>query len=72
MHIKGIIDRIEGDFVIVEIDGKTKEYPKLLFPRDVFEGDVVIIDDNNVTIDKVETKSRKEHIKKLMNDVWED
>ncbi|MDE8674705.1 MULTISPECIES: DUF3006 domain-containing protein [Priestia] len=32
--IKGIIDRFEEGFAVVEIRGETKDYPKDIFPRD--------------------------------------
>ncbi|MEH7341321.1 DUF3006 domain-containing protein, partial [Priestia megaterium] len=50
--IKGIIDRFEEGFAVVEIEGKTKDYPKDIFPKDTEVGDVVYITGNKVTVDK--------------------
>ncbi|PFA94032.1 pyruvate kinase [Priestia megaterium] len=70
--IKGIIDRFEEGFAVVEIEGKTKDYPKDIFPKDTEVGDVVYITGNKVTIDRQETKKREKEIQDLMNELWED
>ncbi|MFL0574733.1 DUF3006 domain-containing protein [Priestia megaterium] len=70
--IKGIIDRFEEGFAVVEIEGKTKDYPKNIFPKDTEVGDVVYITGNKVTIDRQETKKREKEIQDLMNELWED
>ncbi|MBA9042311.1 MULTISPECIES: DUF3006 domain-containing protein [Priestia] len=71
-EIKGIIDRFEEGFAVVEIEGKTKDYPKDIFPKDTEVGDVVYITGNKVTVDKQETKKREKEIQDLMNELWED
>ncbi|MFQ6391575.1 DUF3006 domain-containing protein [Priestia aryabhattai] len=70
--IKGIIDRFEEGFAVVEIEGITKDYPKDIFPEDTQVGDVVYITGNKVTVDRQETKKREKEIKDLMNELWED
>ncbi|MEH7320556.1 DUF3006 domain-containing protein [Priestia megaterium] len=70
--IKGIIDRFEEGFAVVEIEGVTKDYPKIIFPKEAEVGDVVYITGDKVTIDKNETKKLEKEIKDLMNEVWED
>ncbi|RDZ06628.1 DUF3006 domain-containing protein [Priestia megaterium] len=70
--IKGIIDRFEEGFAVVEIEGKTKDYPKDIFPKDTEVGDVVYITGNKVTVDRQETKKREKEIEDLMNELWED
>ncbi|MGF9741451.1 DUF3006 domain-containing protein [Priestia megaterium] len=70
--IKGIIDRFEEGFAVVEIEGKTKDYPKDIFPKGAEVGDVVYLTGNKVTIDKNETKKLAKEIEDLMNEVWED
>ena len=65
--MKVIIDRIEGDYVIVEIGvGKIVSVPKILF-QNAKEGDVFKIE-----IDREETDIRKEKIQKLMNNLFEE
>ncbi|MEQ7807764.1 DUF3006 domain-containing protein [Priestia aryabhattai] len=71
-EIKGIIDRFEEGFAVVEIKGETKDYPKVIFPKDAQIGDVVYITGDKVEIDKSETKKLAKEIEDLMNEVWED
>ncbi|ASS86286.1 MULTISPECIES: DUF3006 domain-containing protein [Geobacillus] len=67
--VKGIVDRFEGDIAVVEIDKKTLDLPKTIFPKEIDVGDVVIIE---VTIDKKETEKLRKEIEELMNEVFED
>jgi hypothetical protein len=67
--VKGIIDRFEGDIAVVEINGKTQDFPKSIFPKEAEVGDVVIIE---VTVDKKATEKLRREIEELMNEVWED
>lgn len=70
--MKGIIDRFEGDWVVVEINGETKDFKRGLFPNEASVGDVVKIDGGTVKILKEETEKLRQEIEDLMNDVWED
>jgi hypothetical protein len=67
--VKGIIDRFEGAIVVVEINGKTQDFPKSIFPKEAEVGDVVIIE---VMVDKKATEKLRREIEELMNEVWED
>ena len=61
-----IVDRIEGNYAVVEIEkGKMCNLPIELVPN-VKEGDVVTI-----TINKDKTEERKMTIEELMNSVFE-
>jgi hydrogenase maturation factor len=70
--MKGIVDRFEGELVVVEIDGVTKDYPIEMFPKDIEVGDVVRIEGKLAVIEKEQTKKLRKEIEKLMADVWED
>jgi len=70
--IKGIIDRFEEGFVVIEIQGGTKDYPKDIFPKDTQVGDVVYITGDQVEIDKSKTKKLEKEIEDIMNEVWKD
>lgn len=62
-----IIDRFEGDFAIVELENKDiVDMPKVLIPEEAKEGDVI-----DITVNKEETKDKKENIEKLCEDLWE-
>ena len=57
-----IVDRIEGDYAVVEIDkGKMCNLPLELVPN-IKEGDVVTI-----TINKDKTEARKKTIEEILN-----
>lgn len=61
-----IIDRFEGDFAVVELDGRGfSKIPKELIPKGAEEGTVLTI-----YVNKEETEKRKEEISRLFNDVW--
>jgi hypothetical protein len=70
--MKGIIDRFEGDMVVVEIEGKTQDFPKSLFPKEIEVGDVVKLNGNKITIQKDETDKLRKEIADLMAEVWEE
>ena len=63
-----IIDRLEGEFAVVELENKaTANLPACLLPAGAKEGDVLRIE-----IDHEQTNSRKKQIEKLMGSLWED
>jgi Protein of unknown function (DUF3006) len=70
--LKGIIDRFEGDYVVIEINGVPKDYLKKNLPINAEVGDVVYIEGSKIHVNKNETKKLKQEIDKLINEVWED
>lgn len=70
--MKGIVDRFEGDYIVIEMDGKIIDVNKKEVTKKVQEGDVVVFVDGLWVTDKNETEQRKAKIEKLMNEVWED
>ena len=70
--MKGIIDRFEGQYAVVELeDGQMINIDKAQLPVEAKEGMVILISEN-VTIDTEETKKRKEEIEELTKDLWEE
>lgn len=69
---KGIIDRFEGDIVVVEFDEEMKDIPITKLPKGVNVGDVLLFDGNKITIDKKETSKLKNEIDELMDELFED
>lgn len=63
-----VIDRFEGQWVVIEFDRKTFKIPKSLVPDSAREGDVISI---KVTVDKGATKKAGKEAKRLFNDVFE-
>lgn len=65
--MKVIVDRFEGNYAVVEIDSnKFVNMPKELIPN-AKEGDII-----NINIDYDETNKRREHIKGLVDSLFED
>jgi hypothetical protein len=63
-QMKVTIDRLEGKFAVTELpDGRMIDVPKELF-EEAFEGAAYEI--------KQITPERKDRIRRLMNEVWED
>jgi hypothetical protein len=63
-----VIDRFEGDMVVIEYNGKTFDLPRSLLPREAKEGDVLKL---SITVDNEETKKRKKKIDNLMDKLFE-
>ena len=70
---KAIVDRIEGEFAVVEYDTKMVDIPLTDLPHGIKVGDVITLhSDSTITIDEKGTKIRKERIAKLMSELWDD
>ena len=70
--LKGIVDRLEGDKVVVEIQDGTLSFDIELFPSNVKEGDVVEYLDNRFIINELETKERKTYINNMFESLIDD
>ena len=69
--MRGIIDRFEGSFAVVELDNnEMKNIKRELVPIEAKEGDVLNIFEV-ITIDHEETEKRRKDIEKLTEDMWE-
>lgn len=74
--MKGIVDRIEENIIVIEYDEKMYNVDSFLIHEQLDEGDVVeiIIQDNKIASLKKDLKgtlSRKEYINKLTKDMWQ-
>ena len=69
---KGVIDRLEGKYAVIEMDGMTRDFELSCLPEGAQPGDVVMIEGDRITVDPVETAKRKQEIDQLMAEVWED
>lgn len=68
----GIIDRFEGIYCIVEMDDKSiKEFLIDRIPLGAKEGDIIIINDSDISIDLSETSKRKRRIEEKAKDLWD-
>ena len=57
--MKGIVDRFEGDFVVIEIEGNTKDVPKKQVDSSVKVNDVVELVDGKWIVKEEETEKRR-------------
>jgi len=64
-----IIDRFEGNWAVIEFEDITFNIPRSLLPKSAKEGDVIKI---SVSVDKNVTAARKNKIKKLVDELFED
>ena len=70
IKIRGIIDRFEGEFAVVELsDRKMINIDRSQLPKSAAEGMVIDISEN-ITINLDETEKRKKEIEKLTEDLW--
>jgi hypothetical protein len=66
-----IIDRFEGIYVVCEKeDGNMMNIERDKISQDAKEGDVLLVTENEITIDEKATRNRKEEIEKLTKDLW--
>lgn len=62
-----IVNRIEGDYLVLELpNGNILDVPKELIPE-AKEGDIITI-----SIDKEKTNTRKKEMQELVDSVFED
>lgn len=69
---RGIIDRFEEKFVVIEFGDKLEAFPRSMLSYRGKEGDSVFVLENEISFDGVGTEQRKESIKDLMEELWED
>ena len=70
---KGIIDRIEGNWVVVEFDDGMRDILISRFPMTVESGDVIWIDEyGHIEKDDRERQRLSEEIDELMEELWEE
>ncbi|MEA4960434.1 hypothetical protein SDC9_174320 [bioreactor metagenome] len=66
-----IIDRFEGDYAVCEDENKEiVSIERARMPAEAKEGDVLVIHEGEICLDIDETIKRKEHIRRLMDDLW--
>ncbi|NEZ47886.1 DUF3006 domain-containing protein [Clostridium niameyense] len=71
--MKGIIDRFEEEFVVVELEsGETMNIPINKMPKGIREGVVINIFGRRISIDESETKKLSKDIDKLIEDMWDE
>ena len=70
--MRGIIDRFEGNYAVVEFDGRQmKDIHRSELASGAVEGDVIVLVDGKYHVDEEETIQRKAEIAKLTENMWE-
>ena len=70
--MKGIIDRFEGDYAVVEFEGrKMVDIHKSDLPAGLKEGDAIQCTDGVYVFDELETKRIKKETKGMFDKLWE-
>ena len=69
---RGIIDRFEEKFVVIEFGDKLEAFPRSMLSYRGKEGDSVFVLDNEIKFDREGNERRKESIKDLIDELWED
>lgn len=70
---KGIIDRIEGKWVVVEFDDGMRDILISRFPMTVESGDVIWMDEyGHIEKDDRERQRLSDEIDELMEELWGD
>jgi len=70
--MRGIIDRFEGDYAVVEFEGRQmKDIPRSELTPGAKEGDVIFLVNGKYEVDQKETQNRKVEIAKLTENMWE-
>ncbi len=64
-----IIDRFEGEWVVIEHNGTTFNFPRFLLPSDAKESDVITI---NISIDQTTTKERRQKGEEMMKGFFDN
>ncbi|MGB9887732.1 MAG: DUF3006 domain-containing protein [Moorellales bacterium] len=63
-----ILDRFEGEFAVIEHDGRTFDVRRELLPADAKEGDVLSI---VIRVDRKATAERRKKIQALADSLFE-
>lgn len=66
-----IIERFEGNTVIIENGDSYIKTDKKNVPQNAAEGDILIENNGIYEIDKIQTEKRRSEILKLQNSLWE-
>lgn len=68
-----IVDRIEGDYIVLEDNNSNIiNINKNNFTEDINEGDVLIKINDKYVLDKNKTNNRKDNISKILKNLWEE
>lgn len=67
----GIIDRFEGGFAVVEVDGIIKNVRRNAIPPEAREGDVLVMVRRRWQIDQEATERLRQEVRRMADGVWD-
>lgn len=68
-----IIDRFEGNYAVCEKEDRSMmNIPREKIPSDAKEGDVLLIENDQITIDHEATVKRRNQIAELVKGMWKN
>jgi hypothetical protein len=70
--MRGIIDRFEGEYAVVEIEGQMKNVSLGCIPGEAREGDVLVFENNAWQVDRSATLDLKKQTEAQMKRLWQD
>lgn len=65
-----ILERYEGKYAVLEVDGKIINVDKGLLKGDIKEGDLLILKDGTYYRDEEGTRARKEYMAARFTRLW--
>lgn len=72
LDLKAVIDRWEGEYAVLDIQGKIENIKKSQIPPDAREGDVLVKKCGQWIIDRKSSEKIKQEIDHLADELWED
>lgn len=70
--MKVVIDRFEGPFAVCEKEDRTMmDIKRIKLPTGAKEGDILDINNDEISIDIEETEKRKKEIEDITKDLWQ-
>ena len=66
-----VIDRFEGRWAVVEIDGVMKNIRRQSIPPEAREGDVLVLVRGRWQVDREATARLRQEVERLADEVWE-
>ena len=70
--MKAVIDRLEGEYAVLDIQGKIENIKKNQLPPDAREGDILVKKDGQWIIDRKSSERIKQAIDHLAGELWKD
>ena len=70
--MNGIVDRLEGEFVLIEVEGKVLRIKRSKLPSNLREGDVLVKRGGKWVVDLDATETRRAEIERRARELWED